>query len=144
MSTDKERLAVIERNYKDALENEPHDLAQAQTAVDVTAIRANVATARETYFKALASELTNTGDAVEQTFQAAKAAQAAVKTARDEAAAIPTLIGKLKAATEAAQGLVDAAGKEKKVARVMRRSSKPRGRRQLSRAPAIKPRAYRP
>jgi hypothetical protein len=109
MSTAEDRLAVIEANYKDALEKEPHDLARATTAAEVTSIQANVAAARETYFTAIAAALTKDGASVESAFAAAKTAKKSVDDARDQAAAIPVLLGKLTASTQAATGLLKAA-----------------------------------
>ena len=111
MTTKDERLALIQQNYNDSLENEPHDLARAKTAAQVTAIQANVAAARQTYYEALAAVLTQSGDAVEQAFQEAKKAQDAVKSARDQAEEIPTLMGKLQSATTSATDLLKAAKK---------------------------------
>ena len=109
MSTPDERLAVIEQNYKDALENEPHDLARATTAADITAIQANVAAARQAYFTAVDALLTQNGANVEAAFNAAKDAKAAVDKARTEAAAIPTLITKLTSSTKSVTDLLKAA-----------------------------------
>ncbi len=111
MSTKDERLALIHQNYNDALNNEPHDLARAKTAEQVTAIQANVAAARQTYFEAVAADLTQGGDAVEQAFREAKKAQDAVKSARDRAEEIPTLMGKLQSAAKSAADLLKAAKK---------------------------------
>ena len=60
MSTAQDRLDVIQNNYTDALQNEPNDLAQAQSAADVTAIQANVASARSTYYGAVAQQPSRT------------------------------------------------------------------------------------
>jgi uncharacterized phage infection (PIP) family protein YhgE len=109
MSTPADRLGVIHENYNSALENEPHDLARATNASDVTAIQANVASARQTYYVAIAAALTQSGTAVEEAFNAAKRAQDAVKDARNTAAQIPTLISKLGQATKTATDLLNAA-----------------------------------
>jgi len=109
MSSPDDRLAVIEQNYKSALDNEPHDLAQATTAADVTAIQANVFVARQTYYAAIAAQLTQNGGAVEAAYNAASAANDAVTAARSQAAAIPTLLARLTAATSAATSLLNAA-----------------------------------
>lgn len=109
MSTKDERLSVIQENYNDALDNEPYDLARAETPAQVTAIQANVANARQTYYEAVAAILTKSGNAVEQAFQEAKNAQASVKNCRDQAEAIPTLIAKLQSATQSAANLLKAA-----------------------------------
>jgi hypothetical protein len=119
MSTKDERLNLIEQNYKDALENEPHDLARAKKPEQVAAIQANVAVARQTYYEAVAAILTQSGDAVELAFQEAKNAQASVKNARDNAAAIPTLINKLQSATQSATNLLEAAKVSKRKSPVL-------------------------
>lgn len=109
MSTPDDRLALIKQNYTDALDNEPHDLARATTPEQITTIQANVATARQTYYAAEAAALTQSGNAVEEAYQAAKAAQDSVSSARNQAAAIPTLISKLSSATQSASDLLKAA-----------------------------------
>lgn len=109
MSSADDRLQIIEQNYKSALDNEPFDLARATTPADVTAIQANVSAARQRYYTAIDAQLTQGGDAVETAYNAAKAANDAVATARTQAAAIPTLITRLTSATNAATGLLNAA-----------------------------------
>lgn len=109
MSTPAERLQVIEKNYKNALENEPHDLSRAANPADVTAILANVAAARQAYFTAVSALLTQNGATVETAFQAAVAAQVSVDDARARSAAIPDLIRALGSATGAATSLLNAA-----------------------------------
>jgi deferrochelatase/peroxidase EfeB len=113
MSKPDDRLAVIEENYKDALDNEPHDLAMAQTAADVTAIQANVATARQIYYSAVAAQLTQGGDDVEAAYKKAQDASKSVREAREKAADIATIISELTSATSAASKLLDAAKKSK-------------------------------
>jgi len=109
MSNANDRMSVIEQNYKSALENEPHDLAQATTAAQVTTIQANVAAARQVYFTAEATQLTQSGNAVEAAYTAAKAANDAVAKARTDAADIATLMSTLTSATTAANNLLTAA-----------------------------------
>ena len=111
MSTSEERLAVISQNYKDALENEPHDLSRASTPSEVTGILANVSSARETYYTAVAAAVTNTTGQVEVAYNSAKDAQKAVKDARAKAAQIPDIINKLKSATQTATELLNVAKK---------------------------------
>ena len=109
MSSPKDRLSAIQDTYNDALDNEPHDLAAAQTAAEVTAIQENVARTRNTYYAALAEALTNDGPAVESAFEEAKKALKAVKKAREDSAAIPNLLTKLSSAASAASSLLKAA-----------------------------------
>lgn len=109
MSDASERLSAIQNTYEDALDNEPHDLAGAKTAADVTAIQANLAVARNTYYAALAAALTNNGPEIEAGLAAATKTLAAVKAARTAAADIPTLLGKLTSATGAATNLLNIA-----------------------------------
>ena len=111
MSSAEERLSVIQANYTSALENEPHDLARATSALEVTAIQTNVAAARETYFTAAAATLTESNALVEQAFEAAKAAQQAVDDARRQSEQIASLITKLGSATKAGVELLNAAKK---------------------------------
>ena len=106
MSTAAERLAVIQNNYNNALANEPHDLANAKTAEDVTAIQTNLADARTAYYGAIAAQLTSGGADVETAYDAALAALSAVTKARDEAAALPVLLQKLTGATKTATHLL--------------------------------------
>jgi predicted HAD superfamily Cof-like phosphohydrolase len=106
LSTAAERLAVIQNNYNNALTNEPHDLANAKTAEDVTAIQANLANARSTYYAAIAAQLTTNGASVEAAFDAAAAAHAAVIKAREDSAALATLLQKLTGATNTATDLL--------------------------------------
>jgi len=113
MSSASERLKVIQQNYMDASQNEPHDLAAAQTAADVTAVQANIAVARANYFAAVAAQLSSSGAAVETAFDAAKAALKSVKDARAASEAIANLLGKLAAATTAGGELLNAATKTK-------------------------------
>lgn len=108
MSNANDRLSVIEQNYKSALENEPHDLAEATTTSQVTTIQANVAAARQVYFTAEAAQLTKSGTAVETAFTAAQAANGMVAKARTEAADIATLMSTLASATTAANNLLNA------------------------------------
>lgn len=109
MSTDNERLAVIQQNYNDALANEPDDLARAKTAAQVTAIQANVASARSAYYAAVAAALTKSGPDIEQAFADAKKALSGVRAARQSAAQIATLLTKLASATKAATHLLELA-----------------------------------
>jgi len=111
MSTAEERLALIEEIYKDALENEPHDLAAAATAVEVTAIQANVVLARQTYYGAISLVLTQDESLVCTAFDAATQAQSAVADARAKEAQIPDLITKVASAVQLAGKLAAAAKK---------------------------------
>jgi hypothetical protein len=113
MSSAAERLAVIQDNYNNALSNEPHDLAKAQTAADVTAIQANLANARSAYYSAIAAQLTAGGADVENAFHAARAARDAVDEARAESAALATLLQTLTGATHAATSLLELAKESK-------------------------------
>ena len=106
MSTAAERLAVIQNNYNSALTNEPHDLANAKTAEDVTAIQANLANARSAYYAAIAAQLTAGGANVETAYDAAVSAHAAVTKAREDAAALTSLLQKLIGATNTATDLL--------------------------------------
>lgn len=109
MSTAADRLTTIKANYDSASNNETADLAKAQTAADISAIQANVAVARATYYSAVAAMLTRNGDAVEAAYQAALAAQKGVADERTKAAAIADLINKLNGATTTATSLLNAA-----------------------------------
>ena len=109
MSTAAERLAVIQNNYNSALTNEPHDLANAKTAEDVTAIQANLAIARSAYYAAIAAQLTVSGANVETAYDAAVSAHAAVTKAREDAAALTSLLKKLIGATDTATDLLELA-----------------------------------
>lgn len=111
MSTAGERLETIKRNYDDAANNEPLDLAAAKTAADVTAIQANVASASAVYFAAIAADLSADGATVESAHEGAKDAQQTVANARAASEQIPQLIGKLASSTAAARKLLDAAKK---------------------------------
>lgn len=109
MSSADDRMDVIEQNYKSALENEPHDLAQATNASQVTAIQANVAAARQVYYTAEAAQLTASGNAVETAYDAAKTANDAVDKAREDEEGLDMLMSKLTTATMAATNLLSAA-----------------------------------
>ena len=111
MSTPQQRLDVIEGIYNDALENEPHDLAAATNAADVTAIQTNVAVARQAYYTAVSAALTQDDSKVADAYNAAVQAQAAVDTARANSAQIPDLIAKVTSAAQAATKLLNAAQK---------------------------------
>jgi predicted HAD superfamily Cof-like phosphohydrolase len=106
VSTAAERLAVIQNNYNNALNNEPHDLANAKTAEDVTAIQVNLANARSAYYGAIAAQLTTSGATVEAAYEAALTAHNAVTKARDESAALAVLLQKLTGATNTATDLL--------------------------------------
>jgi len=106
VSTGAERLAVIQNNYNNALANEPHDLANAKTAEDVTAIQANLANARSAYYAAIAAQLTTNGANVETAYDAAIAAHDAVTKAREDSAALAVLLQKLSGATNTATHLL--------------------------------------
>jgi predicted HAD superfamily Cof-like phosphohydrolase len=106
VSTAAERLAVIQNNYNSALTNEPHDLANAKTAEDVTAIQANLANARSAYYGAIAAQLTAGGANVETAYDAAVSAHGAVTKAREDAAALTSLLQKLIGATNTATDLL--------------------------------------
>ena len=106
MSTPAERLAAIQATYLDAIGNEISDLAKAQTATDVAAVQANVANAKLAYYTAEAAALTANAPEVEGAYAAAKAALGGVKQARKDAAQIPTLLGALNNATQAATTLL--------------------------------------
>jgi predicted HAD superfamily Cof-like phosphohydrolase len=99
-------LALIQNNYNNALTNEPHDLASAKTAEDVTAIQANLANARSAYYAAIAAQLTMSGASVEAAYDAAVAAHAAVTKAREDSAALAVLLQKLTGATHTATDLL--------------------------------------
>lgn len=109
MSTPQDCLDVIQGVYSDAVTNEPHDLAQATTPVQVAAVQQNVANARHTYFVAAVAALTNTDPGVEAAYTATRAALAAVNQARTQSAQIATLLQKLNGAATAATNLLNAA-----------------------------------
>jgi hypothetical protein len=109
MSSVDDRLTVIQNIYLDALNNEPHDLAQATTPVLVAAVQANLANARSNYYAAAAASLTSAAPGVETAYTSAQSALAAVQSARTESASITTLLGKLNSATKAGTSLVGAA-----------------------------------
>src|SRR5262245_8420237 len=109
MSTSKERYDAIADNYQSALNNQATDMANATTEAEISAILANVHTAGHLFFSVTAEELTTQSQAVEADFNAAKQANQAVADARDEEEAIPTLLGKLTKATDAAKKLIDSA-----------------------------------
>lgn len=109
MSNAADRLAAIQANYDIAADNEPADLAAARTVAQVTAIQANVALARSTYFGAVAADLSAGTAAADAAYAAALAAKGAVEAARREAAALPDLLGKLVDATSAAHRLLQSA-----------------------------------
>ena len=106
MSSAADRLSQIEQTYNDAADNEASDLSQAKSPVEVGAVQHNLAAARLTYFTAVAAMLTNNGADVESAYQAAMTANAGVKSARTAAEAFPTLLGKLRTATEKATHLL--------------------------------------
>ena len=108
MSSAAERLALIQANYDQAARNEPADLAAAQTVAQVTAIQANVALARSTYYGAVAAALSSDTLLAEAAYAAAEAAQGEVAAARQAAAALPDLLAKLVKATEATHHLLQA------------------------------------
>jgi hypothetical protein len=99
VSTAAERLAIIQNNYTNALNNEPHDLANAKTTEEVTAIQTNLADARTAYYGAIAAQLSANGANVEAAYDASAAAHQAVTEARAEAAALSVLLQKLTGAT---------------------------------------------
>lgn len=109
MSTPQERLEVIEHNYHDSYAYEAYDLAKAPTPEAVTAILANLANARLTYFQAIAAQLDKNAQNVESAFQAARAAAQEVTAARRRAAAPAELISKLQSSTQKATDLLNAA-----------------------------------
>jgi hypothetical protein len=109
MSTPEDRLDLIQDIYSDALNNEPHDLAQSTTAVLVSAVQANVANARATYYAAAAAALTSAAPAVETAYVNAQSALGEVQKARSAAAEIATLLGKLNSATSASASLLSVA-----------------------------------
>jgi hypothetical protein len=109
MSTAEERLGLIQSIYLDALDNEPHDLAQATTAPLVVAVQANLANARQTYYTAAAAALISVSAGVETAYTAAQTALTAVKQARAAAEQIATLLGKLNSAVSAGTSLLSAA-----------------------------------
>lgn len=106
MSTENDRLTVIQQNYTDALNNEPHDLALANTPAAVTAVQANLASARNAYYSALAADLAATSDSVEQAYSDAKQAVTSVQQARENAAQFAALLDKLTSATKSVTNLV--------------------------------------
>lgn len=106
MSNSADRLAAIQANYDMASSSEPADLAAAQTVAEVTAVQANVALARSTYYGAIADALSAETEAAEAAYEAAVSARTAVETARREAAALPDLLGKMVDATAAAHRLL--------------------------------------
>jgi len=108
--TDKsDRVTELEKNYSQALINEPQDLSEATDTGMVTAIQINVATAGQAYWTAVKDALNKSGQAVEDAYQAARAANEAVARARANSERLPTLLGKLKTATDAATKLLNAA-----------------------------------
>jgi len=109
MTVAQERIESIRRNYNDAADNEPDDLAAARTPAQVTAIQANLAKARSIYFAAIADGLTKNGDDVEEAFALTVIAEETVKEARARSAAVPDLLSKLRAATSAAGKLYQVA-----------------------------------
>ena len=109
MSTPEDRLTLIQDTYLDAMNNEPADLAKANTPAQVTSIQANLSNAKSTYYAAIATALANNSAQVEAAFGSAQQALAAVKQARSDAATIPTLLGKLTGATDAATTLLNLA-----------------------------------
>jgi DNA-binding protein H-NS len=111
MSTSDDRLAAIENIYKDALENEPHDLAAAMSVAQVTAIQSNVALARQAYYAAVSSSLTQDEQQVSAAYDAAVQAQAAVKAARNKSSQFADVINKVSAAAQSANNLLNAAKK---------------------------------
>ncbi|POZ61045.1 hypothetical protein [Chromobacterium alticapitis] len=106
MSTADDRLALVQQNYQAALDDEPHDLAAAETAAQVAAIQANLAAAKQIYYEALEAQLTQAGGDVEQAYLDASTALDAVAQIRGQAAAMPDLISRLNKATQAASRLV--------------------------------------
>lgn len=111
MSTAGERLAAIKANYDQACDNEGEDIAKADDAAQCAAIQANVASARTAYYGAVNTMLTNSGQGVEQAYQAALTASDEVKKARTKTEAISSLIGKLTTATAKATDLLNKAKK---------------------------------
>ncbi|AEJ02846.1 hypothetical protein Nit79A3_3108 [Nitrosomonas sp. Is79A3] len=111
MSTSEERLDIIGKNYRDALENEPYDLARALVPDQITAIQANVYYARTIFYTAVASELSNNNPLVENAYATAQTAHEAIKDARAKAEEIPNFIKKLQTSTKSAKDLLDYAKK---------------------------------
>lgn len=105
--SDQKYLDIISQNYKDALDKEPFDLSRATTPEQVTAIQANVSAAREIYYIAIASELTNNNENVDKAYKAASDAQKALEYARNKSEEIPKIINKLKSATNSASELLN-------------------------------------
>ena len=105
-STKDELLQAVQDNYTDALKNEPHDLAAAETVDEVAAIQANVATARQAYFKSLGAELAADNKAVQAAYEDVKLALKSQKECREKATRIADILDKLGNATKAVQKLL--------------------------------------
>jgi|SRR5579872_4973330 len=106
MSTPSDRLTAVQNTYLDALNNEPEDLAAAQTAADVVAVQTNLANARTAYYTAASAALTNNAASVDAALTAAQNALAAVQAARKDAGAFAAFLTALTGATNAATNLV--------------------------------------
>jgi hypothetical protein len=104
--TKAELLQAVQDNYTEALKNEPHDLAAANTEVEVAAIQANVATARQAYYESLAAELAADNGEVQAAFEEVKRAMKIQKECREKAGRIADILDKIANATTAVQKLL--------------------------------------
>jgi hypothetical protein len=111
MSTSDDLLSVIQSIYLDALNNEPNDLAQATTPAQVTAVQANLATAKSAYYAAAAAAFAGAAPGLEAAYASAQAALSAVKASRTASESIATLLGKLNTATNAGTSILGVVGK---------------------------------
>jgi hypothetical protein len=105
-TTKAELLQAVQDNYTEALKNEPHDLAAANTVVEVAAIQANVATARQAYYTSLATELAADNSDVQAAFEEVKRAMNIQKEARAKTGRIADILDKLANATTAVQKML--------------------------------------
>ena len=111
MSSADDSLIIIQNIYLDALNNEPHDLAQANTPALVAAVQANLATARAAYFAAAVAAFAIAAPGIDAAYASAQSALDAVKAARIASESIVTLLGRLNTATNAGTRLLSVVGK---------------------------------
>lgn len=92
MSDSKDRLFEVHAAFSRARDQRASDLKEANTDADVDLILENVDALQAEYFRAALKAMDRTGPQVEQAYEAAKRANAAVAKALAEAKALPERI----------------------------------------------------
>lgn len=111
-TTHDERFAQIEQTYFDANNNYASDREKAPPDAQKGMVDANRNAAYEAYNDALAKQLSESGDAVEQAYSDLRTANQSVKQARADLIDIVNLIDKLGTASAKAKNLLDKAAEQ--------------------------------